>query len=58
MTGIIFIYFIPAVRKIPLALSRWVANLADKSVGWAIAFTALLFYGFPALVAYLSGMFS
>jgi sodium-dependent phosphate cotransporter len=58
MTGIIFIYSIPAVRKIPLALSRWVANLADKSVAWAIAFTALLFYGIPALVAYLSGMFS
>jgi sodium-dependent phosphate cotransporter len=58
LTGIIFIYCIPAVRKIPLALSRWVANLADKSVAWAIAFTALLFYGFPALVAYLSGMFS
>jgi sodium-dependent phosphate cotransporter len=58
MTGITFIYAIPAVRKIPLALSRWVANLADKSVAWAIVFTALLFYGVPGLVAYLSGMFS
>ena len=56
--GILFIYGIPAVRRIPLALSRWMASLADKSAAWAIFYAALLFYGIPSLVALLSGMFS
>ena len=58
MFGILLIYGIPALRRIPLALCRWIANLADKSVAWAVFYAALLFYGIPSLVAYLSGMFS
>ena len=56
MSGILVIYGIPPLRRIPLFLCRWMANQAERSVAWAILFTALLFYGIPGLIAYLSGL--
>lgn len=56
LTGILVIYGIPALRKIPLALCRWIANQAEVSPVWAITYAALLFYGLPFLVAYTTGM--
>ncbi len=58
MFGILLIYGIPALRRITLALCRWSASLADRSAAWAVFYAALLFYGIPSLVAFLSGMFS
>ena len=57
MTGIVVIYGIPQLRRIPLFLSRWIAGQAERSVAWAILFTALLFYGLPAVIAYMFGLF-
>ncbi len=51
--GISLIYGLPPLRKIPLGLSRWMANQSESSVSRAILYTVLLFYGVPGLVAWL-----
>ena len=50
--GILMVYPIPAIRRIPLQLSRWLANRAMKSKVQALAYVALLFYGLPAVLAF------
>lgn len=52
IAGILMVYPIPAIRRIPLKLSRWLANRAVKSKVQALAYVALLFYGLPALLAF------
>jgi len=54
LTGIVIIYPIPAIRAIPLRLAEWFAGIASKSRRWAITYVLVLFYGLPALFAFLS----
>ena len=58
LTGILVIYGIPALRKIPLAACRWTSDLAVVSVRWALLYVILLFYGVPLLAALLTGLLS
>jgi len=52
LIGILLVYPIPAIRRIPLRLSRWLANRAMKSKLQALGYVALLFYGLPAVLAF------
>ncbi|MGH9456083.1 MAG: Na/Pi symporter [Thermoanaerobaculia bacterium] len=51
LTGAVFIYGIPAVRRIPLYLARRLAIVAVRSRAVAIAYVAGMFYGIPAVIA-------
>ena len=54
VTGMLMIYPIAAIRAIPLRLAEWFADIASRSRRWAIVYVLVLFYGLPALFAFLS----
>ena len=54
MSGIVLVFPIERVRRIPLAAARWLANTAAESRKWALVYVALLFYGLPALFAVIN----
>jgi len=54
LTGMVMIYPIPAIRAIPLRLAETFAGFASESRRWAIVYVLVLFYGLPALFAFLS----
>jgi len=54
LTATILIYPIPRVREIPLSLARGLARLAVRSKLLAIGYVVVLFYGLPALFAFLN----
>ena len=58
LSGILLIYCIPAIRRIPLAACRWIAGVAERSPQWAVLYVILLFYGVPLLVVRLTGLLS
>jgi solute carrier family 34 (sodium-dependent phosphate cotransporter) len=53
----LIIYPIPAMRRLPLAAARKLADLAMKSRPLAILYVGLLFYGIPALIAVIDATF-
>jgi len=53
LTGTLIIYPFRRVREIPLKAARWLARLAVKSKVLAIAYVIVLFYGLPALFAWM-----
>jgi solute carrier family 34 (sodium-dependent phosphate cotransporter) len=53
----VLIYPIPAVRNLPLAAARALANVAVRSRVLAISYVFGLFYVFPALVAVIDFTF-
>lgn len=55
VSGGVLIYGIPPVRKIPLALSRWMGDLAVRNRSLAIAYILIAFFGIPLLLILLSG---
>lgn len=54
VTGTIMIYPIPAIRKIPIEGARWLAATATRSRKWAVIYVLAIFYGVPALFAFLN----
>ena len=50
LSGIVLIYPIAAVRRIPIRLSHALAGFASQSRGWAIAYLAVVFYAIPLCV--------
>jgi sodium-dependent phosphate cotransporter len=52
----LLIYPVPAMRRIPLAAARRLAETAVRSRTLALAYVAVLFYGLPALFALLNRM--
>jgi sodium-dependent phosphate cotransporter len=56
--GGLLIYPLPPIRAIPLALARGLGNLGARNRPAAIAYVALVFYGLPVLLLFLSGAFS
>ncbi len=54
LTGTIMIYPIPSMRKIPIEGARWLAATATRSRKWAVFYVLVLFYGIPALFAFLN----
>ena len=53
LTGTVMVYPIPAIRKLPLSLASRFADLAVRSRKWAVAYVLMLFYGLPAVFAFL-----
>ena len=56
LTGTVMIYPIPSIRKIPIEGARWLAAAATRSRRWAVIYVLALFYGIPALFAFLNQM--
>ena len=56
VSATLVIYPIPRIREIPIRAAERLAEFASRSRGWAIAYIILLFYGIPALLAFVSNM--
>ncbi len=56
LSGTLMIYPIPAVRNIPLRISRRISRLAVRSRRLTLVGVGLLFYGLPALAVFFSRM--
>lgn len=54
LTGTLLVYPIPAIRRIPLACASGLASVAERSRGVAVVYVVILFYGLPALFAFLN----
>jgi len=54
LVGIVFIYTVPFIRRIPLAAAENLAGVAMRSRTVALAYVVILFYGLPAIFAYLN----
>jgi sodium-dependent phosphate cotransporter len=54
LSATLLIFPINRIREIPLAAARWLADTAVVSRKWAIAYVVLLFYGLPALFAFVN----
>jgi len=57
MSATLLILPVPAIRDIPIHAAERLARLAARSRRFAIAYVVGLFYGLPALLAYLSNLF-
>ena len=53
LTGTLLVYPFPPIRRLPLAAAEGLARIASKSRRWALVYVAVLFYGLPALLAFL-----
>jgi sodium-dependent phosphate cotransporter len=56
VSGVLVIYPIERIRRIPLSAAEWFAELAVKSRVLAIVYIAILFYGLPALFALINAL--
>jgi sodium-dependent phosphate cotransporter len=54
VTGIVLVYPVPAVRRVPLRLAVTLTRLGMQSRKMLIVCVALAFYGVPALVLFIS----
>ena len=57
LTGILMIYPWEWTRRIPLSAAQVLARVAVRSRRWALIYVAVLFYGIPALFAFLNQFF-
>ena len=57
LSGLLLIYPVERIRRVPLEASRRVARLALKSRKLTVAGVALLFYGLPALLIAVARLF-
>jgi sodium-dependent phosphate cotransporter len=57
MSATFLILPVPAIRDIPIHAAERLARVAARSRPIAIAYVTVLFYGIPALLAYLSNLF-
>ena len=53
LSGILILYPIKPIRRIPLAVARWLGETAAERRPLAIAFVAVLFFGIPITVIIL-----
>ena len=54
LSGIALIYPIERIRRIPMAMSEWLAGVAVKSKRNAVVFVLGVFYGLPALLVFVT----
>lgn len=54
LTATVIVYPIPAFRAVPIVAAEKLAQVASHSRGWAFVYVILLFYGIPAILAFLS----
>lgn len=57
LSGIVLIYPLEPIRRIPLRFARGLADVAVRSKAWAILYVVGLFYAVPVLFAVLNEMF-
>lgn len=57
LTGAAILYPLPPVRKIPLALARWMGGVASRRRWLAIAYILVVFFGIPLLLLFTAGRF-
>ena len=57
MSGLLLIYPLKAVRRLPLEAARQVTRLALRSRKLTVLWVALLFYGLPALCVAVGRLF-
>ncbi len=55
ITGTALIYPFKVIRAIPLAMARWLADLAVRNRALAIAYILGVFYGLPLLLLFVTG---
>jgi len=53
-SGIILIYPVPAVRRLPIRAAKWMAGIAAESKRYAFAFVLGLFFVVPGLLIFVS----
>jgi sodium-dependent phosphate cotransporter len=56
--GMLLIYCIPPVRRLPLWLATKMGDLAQRNRALAVAYIVVGFYLLPALALFLSGAFA
>ena len=54
LLGVIVIYGIPWLRRIPMAGAEWIAQLGSERKGWAIAYILSVFFGVPGALVFSS----
>lgn len=54
LSGLVLIYPVQMIRRVPLRLARRLTQLALRSRRWTVVWIALLFYGLPALCIAIS----
>ena len=52
--GVLLFFPIPVLQKVPVSISRWMANMAVKHAYFAFAYLILIFYALPVLVIFIS----
>ena len=52
LLGVIVIYSIPWLRRIPLAGAEWIARMGSERKGWAIAYILSVFFGVPGALVF------
>lgn len=51
LSGTLLIFPVPAIRRLPLRASEWLADTAVQSRRWALLYLVAMFYVLPALFA-------
>ena len=57
LSGIVLIYPVPFIRRLPLRAARRLAQTAVQSRKWALLYVAGLFYGLPSILVVLNRFF-
>lgn len=57
ISGILLIYPLPFIRRLPLAAAEKLAQAAVRSRKWAVLYVVGLFYGLPAALVFLDRLF-
>lgn len=55
VTGTLLIYPLEPIRSIPLAMARWLADLAVRNRLLAVVYIVTVFYGLPLLLLFATG---
>lgn len=55
LTGLLLVYPVRAIRRIPLGIARWLGKLGARNRVLAIFYLFLAFFGIPLLLLLLSG---
>ena len=56
LTGAVVIYGIPPIRALPLAMARWIGNVATRNRFLAVFYVVLGFFGLPILLLLMAGV--
>ena len=54
LLGVVVIYSIPQLRRIPMAGAEWIAQLGSERKGWALAYILSVFFGLPGALVFSS----